>query len=58
MKSIISSFVMLCMSGLAFAEEAPVVRECEKEEVICEKMTRKIHKQPVKKMKCKVKDED
>ena len=55
MKSIISSFVRLCMSGLAFAEEAPVVRECEKEEVICEKMTRKIHKQPVKKVKCKVK---
>ena len=42
---------MLCMSGLAFAEEAPVVRECEKEEVVCEKMTRKIHKQPVKKVK-------
>lgn len=56
MKSIISSIVMLCMSGLAFAEEAPVVRECEKEEVVCEKMSRKIHKQPVKKMKCKVKE--
>lgn len=56
MKSIISSIVMLCMSGLAFAEEAPVVRECEKEEVVCEKMNRKIHKQPVKKMKCKVKE--
>ena len=55
MKFIISSIVMLCMSGLAFAEEAPVVRECEKEEVVCEKMTRKIHKQPVKKVKCKVK---
>lgn len=56
MKSIISSIVMLCMSGLAFAEEAPVVRECEKEEVVCEKMNRKIHKQPVKKLKCKVKE--
>ena len=56
MKSIISSIVMLCMSGLAFAEEAPVVRECEKEEGVCEKMSRKIHKQPVKKMKCKVKE--
>jgi hypothetical protein len=56
MKSIISSIVMLCMSGLAFAEEAPVVRECEKEEVVCEKMSRKIHKQPVKKIKCKVKE--
>lgn len=56
MKSIISSIVMLCMSGLAFAEEAPVVRECEKEEVVCEKMSRKIHKQPVKKMKCKIKE--
>ena len=55
MKSIISSVVMLCMSGLAFAEEAPVVRECKKEEVVCEKMTRKIHKQPVKKVKCKLK---
>ena len=56
MKSIISSIIMLCMSGLAFAEEAPVVRECEKEEVVCEKMSRKIHKQPVKKMKCKIKE--
>ena len=56
MKSLISSIIVLCMSGLAFAEEAPVVRECEKEEVICEKMSRKIHKQPVKKMKCKVKE--
>ena len=56
MKSLISSIIVLCMSGLAFAEEAPVVRECEKEEVVCEKMSRKIHKQPVKKMKCKVKE--
>lgn len=56
MKSLISSIMVLCMSGLAFAEEAPVVRECEKEEVVCEKMSRKIHKQPVKKMKCKVKE--
>jgi hypothetical protein len=55
MKSIILSIVMLCMSGLTFAEEAPVVRECQKEEVVCEKMTRKIHKQPVKKVKCKLK---
>ena len=56
MKSLISSIMVVCMSGLAFAEEAPVVRECEKEEVVCEKMSRKIHKQPVKKMKCKVKE--
>ena len=56
MKSIITSFIALCMSGLAFAEEAPVVRECEAKEVVCEKMSRKIHKQPVKKMKCKVKE--
>ena len=56
MKSLISSIIVLCMSGLAFAEEAPVVRECEKEEVVCEKMSRKIHKQTVKKMKCKVKE--
>ena len=56
MRSLISSVMVLCMSGLAFAEEAPVVRECEKEEVVCEKMSRKIHKQPVKKMKCKVKE--
>ena len=48
--------MVLCMSGLAFAEEAPVVRECESKEVVCEKMSRKIHKQPVKKMKCKVKE--
>ena len=58
MKTLISSFVMLCMSGLAFAQEAPVVRECEGKEVVCEKMSRKIHKQPVKKVKCKVKDKD
>ncbi len=56
MRSLISSVMVLCMSGLAFAEEAPVIRECEKEEVVCEKMSRKIHKQPVKKMKCKVKE--
>ena len=56
MKSIITSIVALCMSGLAFAEEAPVVRECEKEEVVCEKMSRKIHIQTVKKMKCNVKE--
>ena len=56
MKSVITSIVAFCMSGLAFAEEAPVVRECEKEEVVCEKMSRKIHKQPVKKRKCKVKE--
>jgi len=56
MRSLISSIMVLCMSGLAFAEEAPVVRECESKEVVCEKMSRKIHKQPVKKMKCKVKE--
>ena len=50
-----SSIIILCMSGLAFAEETPIIRECEKEEVVCEKMFRKIHKQPVKKIKCKVK---
>lgn len=56
MKSVITSIVALCMSSLAFAEESSIVRECEKEEVVCEKMSRKIHKQPVKKMKCKVKE--
>ena len=46
---------MICMSSFAFAEQAPIIRECEVKEVVCEKMNRKIHKQPVKKIKCKVK---
>jgi len=57
MKSIITSLVALCLFGLAFAEKAVVIREAEKE-VVCEKNIRKIHKQPVKKTICTVKDED
>ena len=56
MKNIVTSIVALFMSCLAFAEEAVVVREAEKE-VVCEKNIRKIHKQPVKKTICTIKDE-
>ena len=57
MKKIITSVMAILLSCLAFAEEAVVVREAEKE-VVCEKNIRKIHKQPVKKTICTVKDED
>ena len=57
MKKIIASIITILLSCLAFAEEAVVVREAEKE-VVCEKNIRKIHKQPVKKTICTIKDED
>lgn len=57
MKKIIASIITILLSCLAFAEEAVVVRESEKE-VVCEKNIRKIHKQPVKKTICTIKDED
>ena len=57
MKQLISSVLFLSLASLGFAEESTVVRESEKEvevKEVCEKHHRKIHKQPVKKLKCKI----
>ena len=56
MQKIIASIITILLSCLAFAEEVVVVREAEKE-VVCEKNIRTIHKQPVKKTICTIKDE-
>lgn len=54
MKAIVSICIVLSLLSTSFAKETIKVKDGK--EYVCEKMKRKIHKQPVKKYKCKPKD--
>jgi len=46
-------FILIMVSCISYAQETKIVIKDDKE-YVCEKMKRKIHKQPVKKYKCKL----
>jgi hypothetical protein len=59
MKKLFTTMMTFLMSSLVFATDVNVVREVEgtesekEERIVCEKDKRRMHKQPVKKTRCK-----